>query len=195
MEEFSAFIKKRLTSLEEILTQIKNDSKFISSMKEACEKCVLCYERGGKLLICGNGGSAADAQHIAAELVNRFLIKNRRGLGAIALTTDSSILTSVANDDVYESVFSRQVEALGKEGDILLAISTSGESENIIRSAKSAHSLNMTVISFCGKQNSSLSLASDIAIITENNSTARIQEVNIFMAHVLCEYIEASLFS
>jgi len=148
-----------------------------------------------KILACGNGGSAADAQHFAAELVNRFE-SERRALAAVALTTDSSILTSVANDYDYAAVFARQIEALGCRGDLLLAISTSGHSQNVNAAVRSAHSKGMHVIALSGKDGGSLGTLlnqHDIEIRVPSNSTARIQENHLVVIHCLCGIIEQSL--
>jgi len=148
-----------------------------------------------KILACGNGGSAADAQHFAAELVNRFE-SERRALAAIALTTDSSILTSIANDYDYGAVFARQVEALGCRGDLLLAISTSGHSANVNAAVRRAHSKGMRVIALSGKDGGSLGTLlnqHDIEIRVPADSTARIQENHLVIIHCLCGIIEQSL--
>lgn len=147
---------------------------------------------GGKVLSCGNGGSAADAQHFSSELVNRFET-DRPGLAAIALTTDSSTLTSVANDMSFHDIFARQVEALGRPGDILLAISTSGNSENILKAIEAARSRDMQVISLTGRSGgraASLLAEADIEICIAGPSTARIQEVHILVIHCLCDLVD-----
>lgn len=148
---------------------------------------------GGKVMACGNGGSAADAQHFAAELVNRFLLE-RRPLGALALTTDSSVLTSVANDYDYAQVFSKQVEALGRAGDWLLAISTSGNSECVCRAAEAARGMGVKVAALCGGTGGRLAgLADAVLCVTSSRTTARIQEGHGMLVHALCEMVEAEL--
>jgi phosphoheptose isomerase len=159
-----------------------------------------CLARGNKILACGNGGSASDAQHFAAELVNRFMI-NRAPLAAIALTTDGSTLTSIANDYDYTQVFSRQIQALSDEGDILLAISTSGNSANIIEAINAAKDYGMTVIALTGKDGGEVgalieqSDEDDLEIRVVEDSTPRIQETHIFVIHCLCDLIEQRLFA
>lgn len=151
---------------------------------------------GNKILCCGNGGSAADAQHFAAELLNRFEIE-RPGLPALAITTDSSTLTSIANDYDYNQIFSKQVRALGQAGDLLLAISTSGNSENIVQAIQAAHEREMKVISMSGRDGgriSGLLRDGDIEIRVPVESTARIQEVHILALHCLCDLIDMQLF-
>ena len=150
---------------------------------------------GGKILACGNGGSAGDAQHFAAELVGRFE-RERRGLAAISLATDTSILTAVANDYSYEQVFSKQVEALGNPGDVLLAISTSGNSGNVLAAIDAAHAREMRVIALTGKDGGrigKLLRADDIEIRVPAERTARIQEVHLLAIHCLCDGIDFSL--
>lgn len=158
----------------------------------AVDVLVQCLLADGKVLACGNGGSAADAQHFASELVNRFE-HDRPGLAAIALTTDSSILTSVANDDRYANVFARQTLALGHEGDVLLAISTSGNSESVLRAVDAAHERRMRAIALTGHDGGRLAEQmgeDDILICVPADSTARIQEVHLLTIHCLCDGID-----
>ena len=158
----------------------------------AVDALVQCLLADGKILACGNGGSAADAQHFASELVNRFE-HDRPGLAAIALTTDTSILTSVANDDRYANVFARQTLALGHEGDVLLAISTSGNSESVLRAVDAAHERRMRTIALTGRDGGRLAEQmgeDDILICVPADSTARIQEVHLLTIHCLCDGID-----
>jgi len=148
---------------------------------------------GGKLLVFGNGGSAADAQHIAGELVNRFLQK-RRGLPAIALTTDGGVLTCIANDTGFENVFARQIEALGNEGDACLAISTSGQSPNMVIACQQARSQQIKVIGLLGRDGGKVASLCDLALIVPSDDTQRIQETHNLVGHILCELIETKLF-
>lgn len=148
-----------------------------------------------KILSCGNGGSAADAQHFASELLNRFELE-RPGLPALALTTDSSTLTSIANDYNYDDIFSKQIRALGQPGDILLAISTSGNSRNIVRAAKAAQEREMTVVTLNGRDGGELAsilAGNDVNICVQGPSTARIQEIHIIAIHCLCDLIDHQL--
>lgn len=154
-----------------------------------------CIVNGGKILSCGNGGSAGDAQHFSSEMLNRFEME-RPGLAAIALTTDSSTITSIANDYSYEQIFSKQVTALGQHGDVLLAISTSGNSANVNRAIQAAHERDMSVIALSGKQGgemSSLLIPRDEEIRVPSDSTARIQEVHLLAIHCLCDLIDHQL--
>ena len=167
-----------------------------SAIVEAADKMVQCLVNGGKILTCGNGGSAGDAQHLSSELLNRFE-RERPALPAIALTTDSSTLTSIANDYSYNEVFSKQIMALGQEGDILLAISTSGNSENVIHAIEAAHERGMCVVSLTGRDGGEmvhLKQADDVEIRVPSKSTARIQEVHLLAIHCLCDLIDQQLF-
>ncbi|MDO8413923.1 MAG: phosphoheptose isomerase [Gallionellaceae bacterium] len=158
----------------------------------AAKALVACLMNEGKILSCGNGGSAADAQHFAAELLNRFEVE-RPGLAAIALTTDSSVLTSIANDYSYSQVFSRQVRALGMAGDVLLAISTSGNSANVVEAVHAAHERGMRVIALIGHNGGVIKgilAADDIRIWVDADNTARIQEVHLLILHCLCDAID-----
>jgi len=153
-------------------------------------------EKGGKILFCGNGGSAADSQHLAAELVVRLRSSfNRPAIPAIALTVDTSILTAGGNDYGFDYVFSRQVEALGREKDALIAISTSGNSLNVIKAIEEAKKKNMFVVGFLGGNGGKIKDMCDISFVAPSNNTARIQETHILVGHILCEIIEETLFA
>ncbi len=154
-----------------------------------------CLLNDGKILSCGNGGSAADSQHFSSELLNRFEME-RPGLPAMALTTDSSTLTSISNDYAYEEIFSKQVRALGKSGDVLLGISTSGNSENVIRAIKAAHERSMRVVALTGRDGGSMAdvfQPGDVEIRVPATRTARIQEVHLVVIHCLCDLIDTTL--
>jgi D-sedoheptulose 7-phosphate isomerase len=166
-------------------------------LRRAGELMVKCLMDEGKILACGNGGSAADAQHFAAELLNRFEME-RPGLAAMALTTDSSTLTSIANDYDYDQVFSKQVRALGQPNDVLLAISTSGNSRNVLEAVNAAHDRQMTVVALSGKDGGMLREllgASDIHLCVPHGNTARIQEVHILCLHCICDAIDCLLLA
>lgn len=149
-----------------------------------------CLQSGNKLLLFGNGGSAADAQHLAAEFVGRF-VRERAGLPAIALTTDSSILTAVGNDYGFEQVFARQIQALGRPGDVAVAISTSGNSANVLEGVKEARKRKLETIGLTGKDGGALAQRADVAITIPSTSTARIQECHIAIGHLFCELVDA----
>jgi len=149
-----------------------------------------CLRSGRKILLCGNGGSAADAQHMAGEIVGRFLTE-RRPYPAIALTTDTSILTAVGNDYGFDEVFARQVRGLGASGDCLVAISTSGNSPNVLRAVEAARELGMTVIGLTGRDGGTMKSACDHCVVVPSSDTPRIQELHVFTLHVWCELIDA----
>ena len=148
--------------------------------------------KGGKIILCGNGGSASDSQHIAAELTGRF-IYDRRPLAAVALTTDTSALTSIANDYSFDEIFARQLMALGRRGDLLVVISTSGNSKNIIRAIQQARELDITTVGLLGKDGGQSKPLCDYAIVVPSDVTARIQEAHILIGHTLCGLIEKNL--
>ncbi len=160
---------------------------------EAAELLAACLTAGGKILLFGNGGSAADAQHIAAEFVNRFRIE-RRPLAAIALTTDTSILTSIANDYDFEQIFAKQVRAIGRSGDVAVGISTSGNSPNVLAALEAARDLGLHTIGI-GGPGGRISTAADRIFAVTSESTARIQETHITLMHVLCELVDRILFA
>jgi D-sedoheptulose 7-phosphate isomerase len=151
-----------------------------------------CLRKGGKLLICGNGGSAADSQHIAAELTGR-LVENRPPLAALALGTNGSVLTCIANDYSFAEVFSRQVEGLGRAGDCLMAISTSGNSENVIRAVESARSAGLVTVGLLGNEGGKLVQLCDHSVVVPSDITARVQEAHILIGHTICGVVEQAL--
>lgn len=167
--------------------------KNISLVVEASTWIAESFKSGGKLMVMGNGGSAADSQHIAAEFVNRFEIE-RPPLPALALTTDSSILTSIGNDYDFKFVFSKQVKALGKEADVLLAISTSGASQNVVKAVETAKGLGIKTIALTGKEGGELIEKADLVLNVESQSTPRIQEAHITICHIICELVDHILF-
>ena len=173
-------------------TMLENKDALAQPIAYAAQAMVACLMNDGKILSCGNGGSAADAQHFAAELVNRFEIE-RPGLAAIALTTDTSVLTSIANDYDFSKVFSRQVRSLGMAGDMLLAISTSGNSINVVEAIHAAHERSMLVVALIGRDGGAIReilSADDIRICVDADNTARIQEVHLLVLHCLCDGID-----
>lgn len=163
--------------------------KNLSAIEASVTALVKCLKDGGKILLCGNGGSAADSQHIAAEFIGRFQ-KERRALPAIALTTDTSALTALGNDYGFDVVFSRQVEALGNKGDVLIGISTSGNSKNVLEAVKKAKSQGLVTITLTGNDGGTLAPLSDIKLIAPSKITARVQESHITIAHTICELVE-----
>jgi len=157
------------------------------------ERISQAFTADRKLMICGNGGSAADAQHIAAEFVNRFVLE-RPPLPAIALTTDSSVITSIGNDYSFEDIFSKQIKAIGMEGDVLLAITTSGNSGNVISAVKAARGLGIYTVTFTGGDGGRVRSLADMALVVKSNTTARIQEAHSLAGHVICQLVDHILF-
>ena len=160
----------------------------------AAESMVAALRGGGKILVCGNGGSAADAQHFAAELVGRFE-RERRAIASVALTTDTSILTAIANDYAYRRVFARQIEAIGRAGDLLLAISTSGESESVLEALATAKAGGIMTVALTGRDGGQAGALADIHINVPSPSTARAQEMHRTLLHTMCELIERELYA
>ena len=186
-----------MKQISETLNEISNNfikllDQSIPDIQQASKLIIKSLQSGKKIMFCGNGGSAADAQHLSAELVGRYM-KNRKPLASIALTTDTSILTSVGNDYGFDQIFSRQLEALGSSGDILVGISTSGNSKNILNAFKVASDLGVTSIALTGKDGGIAKQISDYSIVVDSDSTARIQEAHILIGHILCEIIEDRL--
>jgi D-sedoheptulose 7-phosphate isomerase len=164
-----------------------------ADVERAAQIIAAAFKANRKLLLFGNGGSAADAQHIAGELVNRFL-QERKALPAIALTTDGGVLTCIGNDAGFENVFARQIEALGTEGDVCLAISTSGTSPNVTLACEQARRQGVMVIGLLGRDGGNVAALCDLALIVHSNDTQRIQETHNLIGHIMCELIEAELF-
>jgi D-sedoheptulose 7-phosphate isomerase len=189
------FMIKRVQqiALESIETKRAFFDSHADVVARAADLLIATIRAGGKLLIFGNGGSAADAQHIAAELVNR-LNYDRPPIAAIALTTDTSIITSVANDASFADLFERQVRALGRAGDAVIAISTSGNSANVLKAVAAARELGINIVALAGRDGGKLAPLADVALVVESDSTQRVQETHITIAHILCELIEDALY-
>ncbi len=179
-----------ISEIEESIEVKKKVFKFADRILEAANLLIEALKSDNKILICGNGGSAADAQHFAAELVGKYKNEKRRGLPAIALTTDTSILTAISNDTGFENVFSRQIQALSEENDVLIAISTSGKSENINRACKTASELGLKIIYLTGAENPPVYDICDLVIRVPSHSTPRIQEVHSLILHIFAYLIE-----
>ncbi|KGI55286.1 D-sedoheptulose 7-phosphate isomerase [Campylobacter sp. MIT 97-5078] len=187
------YIKSHILKSLSVKEQILGDEALISLIKEVALKLIVCYKNGGKTLLAGNGGSAADAQHIAAEFVSRFYF-DREGIPSIALTTDTSILTAIGNDYGYEKLFSRQVQAQGKKGDIFIGISTSGNSKNILEALQMCKEKGILSVGLTGLSGGSMHELCDYCIKVPSNETPRIQEAHILIAHILCAIVEEELF-
>lgn len=159
------------------------------AINKACDACKKCIEQGGTIFFMGNGGSAADSQHLAAEFVGRF-VKERRAMSAVALTTDTSILTSIGNDYGFDSIFQRQIEGLAKKGDVVVGITTSGNSINIINAINMAKEIGATTIGLLGRDGGELKELCDISLVVPSDVTARVQEAHITIGHIICSYVD-----
>jgi D-sedoheptulose 7-phosphate isomerase len=177
---------------ESLATKEQSVKKNIDLIQKAADSLAECITSGHKILLFGNGGSAADAQHIAAEFVNRFQVE-RQPLAALALTTDTSVITSIGNDYHFDEIFSKQILALGKKDDIAVGLSTSGNSENVIQAVKAAKSLDMYTIGLTGR-GGRLADCADLVFKIDSDTTARVQETHITLAHILCDLVERILF-
>lgn len=178
---------------ESVDLKLRFGQKYGETLSQVIKLIVEAFKAGNKLLLFGNGGSAADAQHLAAEFINRYLIE-RPPLPAIALTTDTSVLTSISNDYSFQDVFVKQIKALGKAGDVAIGISTSGASANVIKGLKVAKEMGLKTIALVGGDGGELAKIADLALIVESTSTPRIQEVHITIGHIICEMVDLMLF-
>jgi D-sedoheptulose 7-phosphate isomerase len=186
-------IKSIIQSSIDLKTKVLNDPEILETLRTIVDQVIHCYETGGKVLFCGNGGSAADAQHLAAELSGRFYF-DRYPLFAEALHVNSSYITAVANDYGYDDVFSRLVMAMGKKDDVLIGLSTSGNSVNINKAFKEANALGMITVGFTGQTGGELKEKCTLLLNVPSIDTPRIQEVHIMLGHILCELVEEKLF-
>lgn len=198
MSDIEAIHQQMLDRISKLAAaSVDTKRRFFTAQADAVARAALmvieALREGRKILLFGNGGSAADAQHLAAEFVNRYQME-RPGLPAIALTTDTSILTSIANDTTFEELFSRQIEALGQAGDVAIAITTSGRSPNVVRGVQTARQRGLRTIGLLGKDGGMVKDFVDLPIIVPSDSTSRIQEVHITIGHIVCELVERSLY-
>lgn len=187
------YIKHIVAESVSVKQALLADERLLQVLESTVAIIVQAFRNGNKVLLCGNGGSAADAQHIAAELSGRFF-KDRAGLYAEALHVNSSYMTAVANDYAFEVVYERLVQAMGRQGDILIAISTSGNSKNVVRAAAVGRAAGMTVIAMTGSNGGALGEICDILLPMPSDATPRIQEAHILCGHILCELVERALF-
>ncbi len=190
-EEFKQIFKKRVQESIEVKQALTDDHYDV--LAQMAEKVLECYKQGGMVIIFGNGGSAADAQHIAAELVSKFYLE-REGLPAIALNTNTSVITAVGNDYGYDRTFARQVEAFAEEGDIVIGISTSGNSPNVLAALEVANERGAYSMGFAGMPGSKICDVAKLTLNVPSSDTPRIQEVHITAGHILCEIVESTLF-
>lgn len=193
MGNLESYIKNQISKSIETKQQILNDESLVVQIKQAGLKCIEIYKNGNKTLIAGNGGSAADAQHIAGEFVSRFYF-DRPGIPSIALTTDTSILTAIGNDYGYERLFARQLEANGVKGDLFIGISTSGNSKNILEALKVCKNKGIFSVGLSGQSGGAMQELCDLCIKVPSNETPRIQESHILIGHMICAIVEEELF-
>ena len=186
-------IRVQILQTRQLMDALLEDSALLESVEQAARACIQSLKNGGKILLAGNGGSAADAQHIAGELVSRFLF-DRPGLPAVALTTDTSILTAIGNDYGYERLFARQIQALGRSGDVFIAYSTSGNSPNICVALQEAQAQGVRTIGMTGNRKGGMNAHCDYLIEVPSSETPKIQEGHLVLGHILCGLIEAALF-
>ncbi len=184
-----SLISRKLLILQELL-QKSESLKFL--FNQAADTFTQCLREGNTIFWCGNGGSAAESSHLAVELIGRFK-KNRRSLPSISLNADSAVITCIANDFGYDQIFARQLEGLGKPGDVLLVLSTSGMSENINKALKQAKLMEITTIALLGKGGGAAAALADYSIVVDSHETARIQEMHLFLGHTFCEFAEMEL--
>lgn len=187
------YIAAQILEAQRLMAAMLADEALLATVEAAADACITCLREGGKILLAGNGGSAADAQHIAGELVSRFAF-DRPGLPAIALTTDSSILTAIGNDYGYESLFARQVQAHGNRGDVFIAYSTSGKSPNILRALEEARSRGLVCVGLTGNREGSMRPLCDYLLEVPSGVTPKIQEGHLVLGHILCGLVENTLF-
>jgi len=188
------YIKDQIKKSYETKQSIYENEDLINKIEDVSKQCVALYRTDKKTILAGNGGSAADAQHIAAELVGRYGF-DRPSIPSLALTTDTSNLTAIGNDYGYEQVFSRQLEGMGQEGDIFIGISTSGNSVNIVKAFESAKKKGIMTVALTGRDGGQMARIADIALVVPSDSTPRIQESHILIGHIICDIIEKEIFA
>jgi len=188
------YIKEQIKESYELKKNIYENDNLLKEIQKLSQLCIEIYKNGNKTILAGNGGSAADAQHIAAELVGRYGF-DRDSLPSLALTTDTSNLTAIGNDYGFDKIYSRQLDGMGQSGDVFIGISTSGNSQNLINAFKIAKKKNIISVALVGKDGGAMAELADIVLIVPSNSTPRIQESHILIGHILCDIIEKELFA
>jgi len=188
-----SYISAQISEAINVLSLLRDNQTQLSNVVAAAQSCIACLQQGGKILLAGNGGSAADAQHIAGEFVSRFAF-DRPGMPAIALTTDTSILTAIGNDYGYEKLFARQIQALGARGDVFIGYSTSGKSPNILRALEEANSRELICIGFTGNRGGPMRDLCTHLLEVPSSDTPKIQEGHLVLGHTLCGLVENALF-
>ena len=188
-----SYIQAQIAEAQRVMSAMQSDTALQSAVGAGAQACISCLRNGGKILLAGNGGSAADAQHIAGEFVSRFAF-DRPGLPAIALTTDTSILTAIGNDYGYEKLFARQVQALGNQGDVFIAYSTSGKSPNILRALEEAKGKGLFCIGLTGNRGGPMAELCQVLLAVPSADTPKIQEGHLVLGHILCGLVENAMF-
>jgi len=186
-------ILREISESISVKQKIREDEALVNSIRQVADECISAYRRGNRVLLAGNGGSAADAQHIAAELVSRYAF-DRPGLASIAFTTDTSMLTAIGNDYGYDQIFRRQLEANGRQGDVFIGISTSGNSSNVLTALQCAQELGIVAVGLTGQGGVKMRAFCDYCIEVPSMSTPRIQESHIMLGHIICGLVEGALF-
>jgi D-sedoheptulose 7-phosphate isomerase len=187
-------IKQEITAGLEVFQEMLRDDRIAAAIQDIAEACIAAYRGGHKVLLAGNGGSAADAQHLAGELVSRFAF-DRPGLPAFALSTDTSVMTAIGNDYGYDQLFARQIQAVGRAGDVFVGISTSGKSPNIIQGLSVARGLGLVTVGFTGAGVGDFTERCDLCLVIPSRETPKIQHGHIVAGHIICQLIEAALFT
>ena len=188
-----AYIDNQIAEAVRVMNSMLSDAHVAATLEAAAAACINCMEHSGKILLAGNGGSAADAQHIAGELVSRFAF-DRPGLPAIALTTDTSVITAIGNDYGYDSLFARQIQAHGQKGDVFVAYSTSGKSPNVLTGLREARSRGLICIGMTGNQGGGMGELCDYLLVVPSADTPKIQEGHLVLGHILCGLVENAMF-
>jgi D-sedoheptulose 7-phosphate isomerase len=188
-----SYVKEQLLKSKQVLDDLLNDNNMLKILEQISEVCVHAINNGNKVMFAGNGGSAADSQHLAAEFVSRFN-HNRPGMASIALTTDTSALTAIGNDYGFENLFSRQIEAIGSSGDVFIGISTSGNSKNIVKALSVAKSMDINTVGFASKNIGNMDKHCDLIFRSPSKSTAKIQEIHIIAGHIICGIVENTIY-
>ena len=187
------FIASQISDTKRLMDDMLSDATLLNTVEEVAEICIQRLKQGNKILLAGNGGSAADAQHIAGEFVSRFLF-DRPGLPAIALTTDTSVLTAIGNDYGYEKLFARQIQALAQPGDVFFAYSTSGNSPNILKALQEAKAMNVTTVGLTGNRKGAMNAGCDYLLEVPSSETPKIQEGHLVLGHIICGLVEEGIF-
>lgn len=187
------YINKQFAEAQHVMTEMLADNRLKASLEATAKACIVCFQGGGKILLAGNGGSAADAQHIAGEFVSRFAF-DRPGLPAMALTVDTSILTAIGNDYGFENLFARQVQSHGNKGDVFIGYSTSGKSTNVLRAFEEARKQGLVCIGLTGNQSAQMQELCDYLLEVPSGDTPKIQEGHLVLGHILCGLVENAIF-